>query len=266
MARLQRAEFWEIQSLPRQSSTTLVWILTYMAKHPDVQKRLRDEVLAAKEKAASEGRGDFTVEELSKEMPYMDAVVVSLTSFGCTRAPGNRDSLTRTILPRQTARDPATQSTGLPDSASCSQGRRRSPQRADHRKGRHEDPCHSGPEGTTGDDCHQGHEPERTALWAGCARVPSGTLARARPRAAPLHHQKLHGLVKHPHLPRWSSRMHRVPICAARWVARSRVYAGRKNGGSSKWRPVTVTSWCCRNAQPKGEGLWLRGEARRTGC
>lgn len=57
------------------SSTTLTWILAYLSKMPEVQKKLRDEVREAKAKATEAGRADLSLEELTT-LPYLDAVVV----------------------------------------------------------------------------------------------------------------------------------------------------------------------------------------------
>jgi len=56
------------------SSTTLLWILAYMSQFPDIQKKLREEIVAAKDAAAAEGRSHLTVEEIN-QLSYTDAVV-----------------------------------------------------------------------------------------------------------------------------------------------------------------------------------------------
>ncbi|KAK4051461.1 hypothetical protein OIV83_002945 [Microbotryomycetes sp. JL201] len=56
------------------SSTALTWLLWTLARHRDVQDRLRAEVRAAKAAAEADGENDLSLEQLNG-LEYMDAVV-----------------------------------------------------------------------------------------------------------------------------------------------------------------------------------------------
>lgn len=55
------------------TATSLTWTLYTLARHPQVQAKLRAEVRAARAKAAEAGRDDLSPEELSG-LEYLDAV------------------------------------------------------------------------------------------------------------------------------------------------------------------------------------------------
>jgi cytochrome P450 len=56
------------------SATTLCWVLLEIAKHPDVQKRLREEIRAMKQAIHARGDVDFTSTDLDG-MSYLSAVI-----------------------------------------------------------------------------------------------------------------------------------------------------------------------------------------------
>ena len=63
------------------SATSLCWVLLEIAKHPDVQKRLREEIRAMEQTVHARGDTDFTAADLDG-MVYLSAVVkVSETLF-----------------------------------------------------------------------------------------------------------------------------------------------------------------------------------------
>jgi hypothetical protein len=69
----------------------LTWILYYLCVYPEVQAKLRKEILKAKEELELRGDTMFSADDYAK-MPYLDAVIVSLFNFpsitACTGAEG----------------------------------------------------------------------------------------------------------------------------------------------------------------------------------
>lgn len=63
------------------SATSLCWVLLEIAKHPDVQKKLREEIRAMEQAIHARGDVDFTAADLDG-MPYLSAVIkVSSTIY-----------------------------------------------------------------------------------------------------------------------------------------------------------------------------------------
>ena len=63
------------------SATSLCWVLLEIAKHPDVQKRLREEIRGMEQSILARGDVDFTATDLDG-MPYLSAVIkVSSTIY-----------------------------------------------------------------------------------------------------------------------------------------------------------------------------------------
>jgi hypothetical protein len=62
------------------SATTLCWVLLEIAKHPDVQKRLREEIRAMEQAIHARGDVDFTATDLDG-MPYLSAVIKVSSTF-----------------------------------------------------------------------------------------------------------------------------------------------------------------------------------------
>lgn len=56
------------------SATTLCWVLLELARHPDVQQRLRDEIRDTERAIRSRGGSDFTANDLDN-MQYLQAVI-----------------------------------------------------------------------------------------------------------------------------------------------------------------------------------------------
>lgn len=56
------------------SATSLCWVLLEVAKNPDVQKRLRDEIRATEQAIHARGDSDFTAADLDS-MEYLQAVI-----------------------------------------------------------------------------------------------------------------------------------------------------------------------------------------------
>ena len=56
------------------SATSLCWVLLEIAKHPDVQKKLREEIRAMEQVIHARGDVDFTAADLDG-MPYLSAVI-----------------------------------------------------------------------------------------------------------------------------------------------------------------------------------------------
>jgi cytochrome P450 len=56
------------------SATSLCWVLLEVARHPDVQKKLREEIRATEQAIFARGQADFTAADYEK-MTYMEAVV-----------------------------------------------------------------------------------------------------------------------------------------------------------------------------------------------
>ena len=62
------------------SSTTIIWALYELARHPDIQRTLRAELQLAQAGLSIDASGRLPVEQLSS-LPYLDAVTVSLVSM-----------------------------------------------------------------------------------------------------------------------------------------------------------------------------------------
>lgn len=62
------------------SATSLCWVLLEIAKHPDVQKRLREEIRAMEQAIHARGDVDFTATDLDG-MPYLSAVIKVSSTF-----------------------------------------------------------------------------------------------------------------------------------------------------------------------------------------
>lgn len=60
------------------TSTALSWTMYLLAQNPDIQDRLRTEVLKAKAEAEESGLNEISPEQLSA-LPLLDAVLVSFT-------------------------------------------------------------------------------------------------------------------------------------------------------------------------------------------
>lgn len=56
------------------SATTLCWVLLELARHPDVQARLRKEIRETEAAIHARGGSDFTASDLDS-MPYLNAVL-----------------------------------------------------------------------------------------------------------------------------------------------------------------------------------------------
>lgn len=56
------------------SATTLCWVLLELARHPEVQQRLRDEIRETERAVRARGGSDFTANDLDN-MQYLQAVI-----------------------------------------------------------------------------------------------------------------------------------------------------------------------------------------------
>ncbi|GAA6031841.1 hypothetical protein JCM8097_002015 [Rhodosporidiobolus ruineniae] len=91
-------------------STTLAWVLLYLARFPEVQARLRRELRTARRKAVSEGREELTADEVYN-LPYLDAVMREVLRLepAITSVPriAAHDDLIPLATPIRSARDPS---------------------------------------------------------------------------------------------------------------------------------------------------------------
>ncbi|KAF4621387.1 hypothetical protein D9613_000522 [Agrocybe pediades] len=62
------------------SATTLCWVLLELARNPDVQKKLRDEIRTTEHAIHARGDDDFTAADLDN-MPYLSAVIKESMRF-----------------------------------------------------------------------------------------------------------------------------------------------------------------------------------------
>lgn len=62
------------------SATSLCWVLLELARHPEVQARLRAEICSTKQGIHAHGRSDFTAADL-ESMPYLSAVLKECMRF-----------------------------------------------------------------------------------------------------------------------------------------------------------------------------------------
>lgn len=56
------------------SATSLCWVLLELAKNPDVQAKLRDEIRATEHAIAARGGSDFSATDMDN-MSYLNAVI-----------------------------------------------------------------------------------------------------------------------------------------------------------------------------------------------
>ncbi|GAA5983106.1 hypothetical protein JCM11641_004914 [Rhodosporidiobolus odoratus] len=91
-------------------STTITWVLWWLAGHPEKQDRLRAEIRAARRKAVAEGREELTADEMYS-LPYLDAVLREVLRLEGTITSVPRiakyDDLIPLAIPVRSAIDPS---------------------------------------------------------------------------------------------------------------------------------------------------------------
>ncbi|KAF9484508.1 cytochrome P450 [Pholiota conissans] len=83
------------------SATTLCWVLLEIARHPDVQKRLRDEIRSTEQAIKARGGSDFTAADLDN-MAYLSAVMKESMRFHPAVYQNYRQAAKDDILPLST--------------------------------------------------------------------------------------------------------------------------------------------------------------------